>query len=136
MKADAIAARDLPSVCGKCGQKVHYDEMPDIKSTTVKHDAGNAGWPEVAAARVATLTLRQLQIMKLVLAGYPSKNIAVNLGISKRTVENHRASIMKKTYVKSVPALTLVGVAAGWFTVDEPRVEFRFRPLSPASASV
>ena len=40
---------------------------------------------------------RQRQIMDMVLAGHPSKNIAADLGISQRTVENHRASIMTKT---------------------------------------
>lgn len=52
------------------------------------------------------VTPRQIQIMEMVLAGHPSKNIAADLGISQRTVESHRASIMKKTGAKSLPALT------------------------------
>lgn len=58
-----------------------------------------------AAKYVATLTPRQRQILEMVLAGQPSKNIAVDLGISQRTVENHRASIMRRTKTKSLPAL-------------------------------
>jgi two-component system CheB/CheR fusion protein len=50
--------------------------------------------------------------MDLVLAGHPSKNIAADLGISQRTVENHRASIMKRTGSKSVPALARLALAA------------------------
>ena len=69
---------------------------------------------EDAARHVAGLTARQRQIMELVLAGHPSKNIAADLRISQRTVENHRASIMKKTGTKSLPALArLALVAAG-----------------------
>ena len=51
--------------------------------------------------------------MEFVLAGLPSKNIAANLGISQRTVENHRAEIMKRTGVKSLPALARLAMAAG-----------------------
>ena len=64
------------------------------------------------ASHVAGLTARQHQIMDMVLAGHPSKNIAADLGISQRTVENHRASIMKKTGSKSLPALARLAVAA------------------------
>ena len=71
-------------------------------------------WREDAAGHIAGLTPRQHQIMDLVLAGHPSKNIAADLGISQRTVENHRASIMKETGSKSLPALARLALAADW----------------------
>lgn len=67
---------------------------------------------ETAATRVGTLTARQRQILDLVLAGHPSKNIAADLGISQRTVDNHRAAIMRKTGSKSLPALVRTALAA------------------------
>ena len=79
-------------------------------------------WRDDAAGHVAGLTPRQHQIMELVLAGHPSKNIAADLHISQRTVENHRASIMKKTGSKSVPALARLALAAAWNDTDEPIV--------------
>ena len=78
-----------------------------------------SAWRENAANHIAALTPRQRQIMKLVLAGYPSKNIAADLGISQRTVENHRASIMKKTGSKSLPALARLALAAASNSLDE-----------------
>ena len=66
---------------------------------------------ETEAIRVARLTTRQRQVLDLVLAGYPSKNIAADLGISQRTVDNHRAAIMRKTGSKSIPALVRSALA-------------------------
>jgi two-component system CheB/CheR fusion protein len=67
---------------------------------------------EAATKCFADLTPRERSVMDLVLAGRPSKNIAYDLGISQRTVENHRASIMKKTGSKSIPALIRLALAA------------------------
>jgi FixJ family two-component response regulator len=53
----------------------------------------------------SNLTNREKQILNLVMAGYPSKNIAADLGVSQRTVENHRAAIMRKTKCRSIAAL-------------------------------
>lgn len=58
------------------------------------------------------LTKRQNEVMDLVLAGHPSKNIAVDLGISQRTVENHRAAIMRRTGATSLPALARLAIGA------------------------
>ena len=52
-------------------------------------------------------------VMDMVLAGHPSKNIAADLGISQRTVENHRAAIMQRMGVKSLPELARLVVVAG-----------------------
>jgi two-component system CheB/CheR fusion protein len=69
-------------------------------------------WRDSAASQLASLTARQREIMELVLAGLPSKNIAHDLKISQRTVENHRAAIMAKTGAKSLPALARLALAA------------------------
>ena len=71
-------------------------------------------WREDATTHLANLSPRQRQIMALVVAGHHNKNIAAELGISQRTVENHRASIMKKTGSKSLPALARLALAAAW----------------------
>jgi two-component system, chemotaxis family, CheB/CheR fusion protein len=80
------------------------DHMQDIATQSAPR--------ETAALRVAGLTTRERQILDLVLAGHSSRKIAGNLGISQRTVENHRAAIMRKTGSKSLPALVRTALAA------------------------
>jgi two-component system CheB/CheR fusion protein len=71
-----------------------------------------SAWRREAAVRIAKLTPRQRLVMERVLAGEPSKNIAADLGISRRTVETHRAAIMRQTGVRSLPALARLALAA------------------------
>lgn len=75
---------------------------------------------EEAAAHVADLTPRQREVMDRVLAGHPSKNIAADLGISQRTVENHRAAIMHKMGAKSLPELARIAQAAEAADAERP----------------
>jgi two-component system, chemotaxis family, CheB/CheR fusion protein len=58
-----------------------------------------------AVRKLNGLTARQKQVLDMVVAGVANKNIAADLGISQRTVENHRAAIMRKSASKSLPAL-------------------------------
>lgn len=78
---------------------------------------------EAAALCLNTLTVRQRQIMDLVLAGERSKNIAVDLGISRRTVENHRATIMERTGSKSIPALARLAFKSAMNHSGRPSIE-------------
>lgn len=63
------------------------------------------------AARMATLTPRQKIVLDMVLAGKASKNIAADLEISQRTVESHRAQIMRKLDVRTIPDLVRVALS-------------------------
>lgn len=76
---------------------------------TTADDGGlAAGYPGLGFG----LTHRQHQVLGHVLAGHPSKNIAADLGISQRTVENHRAAIMARTGATSLPALARLAIGA------------------------
>jgi two-component system response regulator DctR len=56
-------------------------------------------------ARLAELTERERDVMKLVIEGLPNKLIADQLDISVRTVEVHRARVFDKMDVKSAVEL-------------------------------
>jgi two-component system response regulator FixJ len=55
--------------------------------------------------RMASLTPRQRKLVELLVAGKPSKQIALELGISVKTVANHRAHVMRKTQAANVADL-------------------------------
>ena len=57
------------------------------------------------AALLAALTVRERQVMSLVVSGLANKEIAYRLGISERTIEGHRRAIMQKMKVKSLADL-------------------------------
>ena len=56
-------------------------------------------------ARIAKLTPREREIMAQVVRGMANKAIGTSLGISVRTVEHHRARVMRKMGVDSLPTL-------------------------------
>jgi len=65
-----------------------------------------------ANERLGKLTAREREVLDGILTGTPNKNIAADLGISQRTVESHRASVMIKTGCKTLPALVRLAVRA------------------------
>ncbi|MBC7636550.1 MAG: response regulator [Acetobacteraceae bacterium] len=77
-----------------------------------RHNRKLVSHQQTAAARLDLLTARQREIMTMMLAGRPNKNIAADINISQRTVENHRAEILKRTGVKSLLALLRLVIAA------------------------
>ena len=56
-------------------------------------------------AHLAELTPRETEVMEMVVRGSANKVIALDLGVSQRTVELHRARVMKKMRVRSLAEL-------------------------------
>lgn len=59
------------------------------------------------------LTARERQVLVGVAQGRTNREIAVELGISHRTVETHRESLMRKLGIRTVAGLTRVALEAG-----------------------
>jgi len=62
---------------------------------------------------VESLTERELQILSLTAKGYTNKAIAVQLGISDRTVQNHLANIFQKLNAESRTEAVMRAVSLG-----------------------
>lgn len=126
LKPEPAASKDLQNAkLSPAGAKLFLPMSNSDPLATSECNPGGSwnssaliAWRETAANHIAGLTQRQREVMELVLAGRPSKNIAAHLGISQRTVENHRASIMKKTGSKSLPALTRLALFAAGSGAD------------------
>jgi DNA-binding NarL/FixJ family response regulator len=59
------------------------------------------------------LTEREREVLTLIARGLTTKEIAASLDIGPRTVETHRANLMRKLGVKSVALLTQVAIREG-----------------------
>lgn len=60
-----------------------------------------------------TITQRERDVLKLLAEGHSNKEIAAYLNISVKTVEKHRANIMKKTDLHNASALTAYAIRKG-----------------------
>ncbi|MGA2230534.1 MAG: response regulator [Tepidisphaeraceae bacterium] len=63
--------------------------------------------------RIETLTQRELDLLKRVVSGQSNKQIAASMGISIKTVANHRANLMAKTQAINAADLARMSIIAG-----------------------
>lgn len=65
------------------------------------------------ADRIASLSPRQLQVLDLLIEGHQNIMIGHELGVSPRTVEIHRAKVMKKLQAKTAGELFRMVLTGG-----------------------
>jgi two-component system response regulator FixJ len=83
-------------------------ELLDHINHALKQDAeyrSTAARRSEVQHRLESLTPREKQVMELIVEGNANKVIAIDLGLSERTVEIHRAKVMEKMGARSVAHL-------------------------------
>lgn len=98
-------------------QKPFRDQdLIDRINAALKQDAENRRNVDRLADlrhRYGTLTPREHEVMALVVDGRANKVIAIDLGLSERTVEIHRANVMEKMGARSVAHLVKMHLTLG-----------------------
>jgi len=80
------------------------DRIQKALELDAKNRSKESGRAEIEA-RIESLTTRERQVLDMVVAGMPNKAIAIDLGLSERTVEIHRSRVMTKMEATSLPHL-------------------------------
>lgn len=75
-----------------------------------------------SAQGLGNLTDREREILKLIAEGQKNREIAVYLSVSLKTVEKHRANLMKKLDLHSGPALTAYAFENGLAVASAHRI--------------
>lgn len=83
-----------------------------------------------AAAGLAQLSRRERDVLRLIVKGMTSKEVGASLGISRRTVESHRASILSKLGARN--AIHLGGIVA---VLESRAADDREEAVEPAEAA-
>jgi FixJ family two-component response regulator len=107
IKAGAVDFLTKPITCALLLESVHA-ALRESEKLNSQAEANHT-----AAARVASLTEREHDVLLLAIEGLPNKEIARRLGISHRTVEIHKARIMHKTGADTLLDLARIAEASG-----------------------
>jgi len=104
MAVRAIKAGAVDFVEKPAGEQALLDQIQKAiaKDSEIRETRADQ---QVVTDRFERLTPREREVMELVVDGLSSKEIAAQLGVSFKTVEAHRAKIMKKMEARSVPHL-------------------------------
>ena len=88
----------------------HKGSKQQLALQLMRTSSGLSSLRHVIAKRIADLTPRERQVLELVVKGASNKEVAKSLGIGQRTVETHRASVMKKVGARSIPELVRLAI--------------------------
>ena len=87
---------------------VRHQDLLDAIQRAIGHDRARRDEEQIAnrlRTRFDTLTPREREVMKLVVAGRRNKQIATEIGLSEATVKLHRGQVMRKLGVQSLAEL-------------------------------
>ena len=105
MKAGAVDFIEKPF-----NNELLLDRIQRAVAQSLRSDSEREAHDETLR-RLGTLTPRERQVFDLVVAGETNKSIAHGLAISRKTVEIHRAKVMRKMRARSLASLVHMAVS-------------------------
>lgn len=92
---------------------------PAIAHTVINQALIRSQDSSAPVAHSHNLTARQLEILRLIVRGKSTREIAHGLGLSIKTVEAHRSQIMKRLQIFDVAGLVLFAVREQIISLDD-----------------
>jgi DNA-binding NarL/FixJ family response regulator len=92
---------------------------PAIAHTVINQALVRNQAPASPVVHSHNLTARQLEILRLIVRGKSTREIAHGLGLSIKTVEAHRSQIMKRLQIFDVAGLVLFAVREQIISLDD-----------------
>ncbi|AMS16907.1 MULTISPECIES: response regulator [Pseudomonas] len=92
---------------------------PAIAHTVINQALIRVQKPHPEPVETHNLTARQLEILRLIVRGKSTREIAHGLGLSIKTVETHRSQIMKRLQIYDVAGLVLFAVREQIISLDD-----------------
>ena len=92
---------------------------PAIAHTVITQALTHARQNHSEPTQTHNLTARQLEILRLIVRGKSTREIANGLGLSIKTVETHRSQIMKRLQIYDVAGLVLFAVREQIISLDD-----------------
>ena len=92
---------------------------PAIAHTVINQALTRNQKHQPAVPDMHNLTARQLEILRLIVRGKSTREIANGLGLSIKTVETHRSQIMKRLQIYDVAGLVLFAVREQIISLDD-----------------
>jgi DNA-binding NarL/FixJ family response regulator len=107
---------------------------PDISGKVITGYLGGGNGTRFSSAW-DSVTHRERQVLKLVAEGHSNKHIAEYLCLSVKTVEKHRANLMKKLDLHNASTLTAFAIDRGLVTSDSANLAAHPTPLRKTEAA-
>ena len=115
---EATSDRLIQSLDALCRGEYFLDGQVS-QDIVAKLMAGTGKETGIQDERYGLLSPREQQVMRLVAEGVPSRAIAAHLNLSSKTVENHRANLMKKLGVHNKMELVRYAARLGLIDLEQ-----------------
>lgn len=143
---DVVIAGNTPGITSRQALQLSRDKHPEVPVVLMVADAPDRNVVESLRAGAADfiskqelgglfqaidtaleqraplrkLSRRQREVFRLLASGVTMRDIAGQLGLSRKTVETHRAQVMARLGARHVPELVRMAIRLGIVSTDDP----------------